>query len=204
MFLTDDGGMNWKRSNAENMPPAQKGEGAFAASGTCLVVQGERNAWFGTGGAGNARVFRSADRGQTWSVESTPISAAQPSSGIFSLAFRDRDHGIAVGGDYKEPNRSAPVVALTSDGGRTWTLPMGKPPGGYRSAVTYVPSASRSTAVAVGPTGTDLSTDGGESWTPLGTMGFHAVACAAPTDSLWGVGENGTIARFRGLLGAKP
>jgi photosystem II stability/assembly factor-like uncharacterized protein len=204
VLLTDDGGMSWKRSTSGNMPQAKQGEGAFAASGTCLVVEGERNAWFGTGGTDHARVFRSMDRGQTWSVYQTPISAAQASSGLFSLAFRDHDHGIAVGGDYKEPDKTGVVAALTSDGGRTWTLPKGKPPAGYRSAVAYVPGASQPTVVAVGPTGSDLSTDGGESWSPLGEMGFHAVGCSGPTNAGWAVGDNGLIARFRGPFAAKP
>jgi photosystem II stability/assembly factor-like uncharacterized protein len=204
VLLTDDGGMSWKRSTSENMPHAKKGEGAFAASGNCLVVEGERNVWFGTGGADHARVFRSVDRGQSWNVHETPISAAQPSSGLFSLTFRDRDHGIAVGGDYKEPDKTGLAAALTSDGGRTWTLPTGKPPAGYRSAVAYVPGASQPTAVAVGPTGSDLSTDGGESWSPLGTMGFHAVGCSGLTDAGWAVGDNGLLARYRGSFAAKP
>jgi photosystem II stability/assembly factor-like uncharacterized protein len=204
VLLTDDGGMNWKRSTSENMPHAKKGEGAFAASGTCLVVAGERNAWFGTGGADHARVFRSVDRGQTWSVDETPIPAARASSGLFSLAFRDHNHGIAVGGDYNEPDKTGPVAALTLDGGRTWTLPKGKPPASYRSAIAYVQGASQPTAVAVGPTGSDLSTDGGESWSPLGKLGFHAVACSGSTDAAWGVGDNGLIARFRGSFAAKP
>ena len=85
------------------MPAALPGEGAFAASGTCLVVQGDRNAWFGTGGG---RVFRSTDRGRSWTVHTTPIRAGNGTSGIFSLAFWDADHGVAVGGDYKEPDRA--------------------------------------------------------------------------------------------------
>jgi len=50
ILATDDGGRNWKRNPVESMPPALAGEGAFATSGTCLVVQGQGNAWFGTGG----------------------------------------------------------------------------------------------------------------------------------------------------------
>jgi len=75
------------------MPEALAGEGAFAASGTCLVVEGVQNAWFGTGGG---RVFRSADRGRTWTVHTTPIEAANASSGIFSLEFWDSDHGLLL------------------------------------------------------------------------------------------------------------
>ena len=46
----------------------------------------------------------------------------------------------------------------------------------------------------MGPTGSDLSTDGGETWTALGTLGFHAVGFAGPVDGGWGVGEGGLIA----------
>ena len=89
ILTTDDGGVTWRRSPRVLMPLALKGEGAFAASGTCLIVHGERNAWFGTGGAAVSRVFRTTDRGQSWTVHETPIAAGNASAGIFSLAFRD-------------------------------------------------------------------------------------------------------------------
>jgi hypothetical protein len=117
-----------------------------------------------------------------------------PSSGIFSLAIGDGDRGIAIGGDYKEPGRANRVVALTSDGGRTWRSPKGPGPGGYRSAVAYRPAARGATLVAVGPTGSDWSRDEGESWTRLGEMGFHAVGFAGAAG--WAVGEDGRIAGF--------
>jgi photosystem II stability/assembly factor-like uncharacterized protein len=200
ILTTTDGGKNWNKSPSERMPLAKKGEGAFAASGTCLVVQGDRNAWFGTGVAAISRVFRTSDRGQTWTVHDTPIAAANPSSGVFSLAFRDQNEGVAVGGDYKSPEQANRVVATTADGGRTWALPKGHGPGGYRSGVAYVPGAAEPTLVAVGPTGTDLSTDGGRTWTPLGTSGFHTVGFAGPIDGGWAAGEDGLIARWHGAL----
>jgi photosystem II stability/assembly factor-like uncharacterized protein len=203
ILTTDDGGLTWKKAPAENMPPALEREGAFAASGTCLVVAGARNAWFGTGGADVSRVFRSTDRGQSWTVHDTPIAAGNPSSGLFSLAFADQDHGVAVGGDYKSPERAKHIVARTSDGGRHWLIPQGREPGGYRSAVAFVSGTTEPTVVAVGPTGSDFSTDGGESWNPLGKLGFHAVGFAAPTGGGWGVGENGLIARFEGPFKAR-
>jgi photosystem II stability/assembly factor-like uncharacterized protein len=205
VLTTGDGGKSWKRASSEGMPPALPGEGAFAASGTCLVTAGVGHAWFGTGGARMSRVFRSSDRGRTWTAHETPVRAGTPSSGIFSLAFNDGDHGIAVGGDYKEPGRASHVVALTSDGGRTWGSPKGPEPGGYRSAVARVPGTRGRDLVAVGPSGTDRSIDGGESWQRLGATGFHAVGFAGPGAG-WAVGD-GLIARFEGgSLGetAKP
>jgi photosystem II stability/assembly factor-like uncharacterized protein len=197
ILATNDSARSWSRVKASGIPPALPGEGAFAASGTCLVVQGDRKAWFGTGGAAVARVFRSTDRGRAWSAHETPIMAGSPSAGIFSITFRDDRHGVAVGGDYRQPEKTVRTLALTSDGGQTWRLPMGSPPFGFRSAAVYVPGSLPPALVAVGPTGSDLSTDDGETWRSLGATGFHAVAFAGP-QSGWAVGDDGVIARFTG------
>jgi photosystem II stability/assembly factor-like uncharacterized protein len=203
ILRTVDGGLHWTNSPPVTMPPALTGEGAFAASGTCLVARGDRHAWFGTGGAEVARVFRSTDRGQTWTVHETPIRAGNPSSGLFSLAFLDQNQGVAVGGDFKQPEQAKRVVARTADGGQRWTVPRGPGPAGYRSAVAFVPGTSGPSLVAVGPTGSDYSTDGGETWISLGKMGFHAVGVAGPIDGGWGAGEDGVIARFQGSFEAR-
>src|SRR5262249_15484544 len=100
ILTTDDGGRTWTKGDAAGLPPVLRGEGASAASGPCLVPRGEHDAWFGTGGGPSARVFRSRDRGRTWTVHDTPLRAGSPTSGIFSLAFRDADHGAIVGGSY--------------------------------------------------------------------------------------------------------
>jgi photosystem II stability/assembly factor-like uncharacterized protein len=200
ILKTDDRGANWKIQPGGAMPPILQGEGAFAASGTCLVVLGDHNVWFGTGGAKVARVFRSPDRGRSWTVDETPIRAGNATSGIFSLAFRCADEGIAVGGDYKQPEKSEAVVARTSDGGRSWSSAKGAGPRGYRSCVVFVPRTEVKTGVAVGPSGSDFSTDGGATWRPLGELGFHAAGFAGPIDAGWAVGENGSIAWFRGKL----
>ena len=192
VLTTDDEGKSWTPNASEGMPEALPGEGAFAASGTCLTVQGEGNAWFGTSAG---RVFRSADGGRTWTVHQTPISAGNGSSGIFSMAFQNSQRGLAIGGDYKEPALGRHIVALTSDGGRTWRQPQGPEPPGYRSAVALLGSPDEGNLVAVGPEGTDTSSDGGETWRKLSDTGFHAVDFDHAGVG-WAVGENGQIARF--------
>src|SRR3954471_19222646 len=97
LLVTDDGGNTWSRVQPDALPAVLPSEGSFAASGTCLAVQGASNAWFATGGATAARVFRSTDRGRTWSVAETPIhSGDKGASGIFSVAFSDAKNGIVV------------------------------------------------------------------------------------------------------------
>ena len=61
------------------------GEGAFAASNSCITTMGA-NIWFATGGPA-ARVFHSADAGETWTVTDTPITHGSPSQCIFCIAL---------------------------------------------------------------------------------------------------------------------
>jgi photosystem II stability/assembly factor-like uncharacterized protein len=133
LLMTRDG-QTWAQMPAAGLPPAMEGEGAFAASNTCLAIV-ESNIWFATGGR-VARVFHSGDRGLSWQVFDTPIVHGPESAGIFSIAFRDSDHGVIAGGDYKHPDQDGANLAFTNDGGKTWTLSK-MFPHSYYSAVAY-------------------------------------------------------------------
>ena len=188
-ILTTSDGATWQRRKG---PQAGKNESAFAASGTCLVTRGTREAWFATGGPGGARVFHSADGGETWSVAKTPLRNDSASAGIFSLAFSGARHGVAVGGDYQKAGEAAGNIAISEDGGRTWTAPRGTAPGGFRSAVAHADGIEW---IAVGTAGSDVSADGGVSWRKFDDASFYAVGFA-PDGAGWAVGPNGAIARF--------
>lgn len=194
---TTNGGRTWTPVAARGIPEALPGDGAFAASGTCLVAYGSRHAWFGTGGASRARVFRTTDQGLTWEVADTPIAAGNASSGIFSLAFSDADHGVAVGGDYRLERGSGDNLATTRDGGMTWAFAGAIRLRSFRSAVAYVPGSKGQRLMAVGPAGTDASRDGGRTWIPVGDEGFHAVSISPDGAAVWAVGEGGRIAILR-------
>jgi photosystem II stability/assembly factor-like uncharacterized protein len=187
IIATADGGETWHVVSGA-MPPALAGEFAFAASGQCLVATGGQTAWFGSGGGAEARVFRSDDRGATWQVSSTPIHSS-PTAGIFALAFSDPRHGLAAGGDLTTPASSPDALALTDDGGRTWQL-VADAPNEYRSGATWVTGRE---AIVVGPTGSDVSFDGGRSWQGFDTGSFDTVDCANP-DACWASGEQGRVA----------
>jgi hypothetical protein len=133
VLLTEDG-QTWHAIPSSQLPPAIDGEGAFAASNSCIAIL-QPNIWFATGGKA-ARVFHSEDRGRAWQVFDTPLIHGSDSQGIFSIAFRDATHGAIAGGDYKYPERDGPNLAFTNDGGQTWTLSKIFPQS-YYSAVAY-------------------------------------------------------------------
>lgn len=189
LIVTKDGGKSWTFTGQDKMPRAASGEAAFAASGTCLIVDGDSTAYLITGGT-NARVFRSYNKGLSWFAVETPMAKGSAGSGIFSIAMRDGKRGIIVGGNYEKPGGTAGTAALTNDGGRTWKALTGL--SGYRSGVVWVDSK---TIVAVGTNGSDISYDRGSTWKKLGSEDLNAVQ----TDrrkTAWAVGPKGMIARI--------
>jgi photosystem II stability/assembly factor-like uncharacterized protein len=170
------------------MPAALPGEGAFAASNSCLLLSGEE-ILFGTGGPA-ARVFHSSDKGRTWTVSETPLAHGNASSGIFSLAIRRNHRIIALGGDYKQPNKSDHAAAYSIDGGKSWRLAAGQP-GGFRSAV----ASNQLSILAVGPNGEEISDDDGVHWKHTDLLNLNALVILDIFNG-WAVGPDGTIACF--------
>jgi len=197
LIRTDDGGASWHRLDPASIPDARPGEGAFAASGTCLVTRPGGLAWFGTGASGvDTRVIRTADFGESWEDAPTPILSTDGASGVFSLSFLTDDMGMAVGGKYNQPDSLYDDAAVTLDGGRSWSLVARTTLGGAASGVSYVPGAPTPTLVAVSASGgSAFSVDNGESWTVFDTTSYQAVAFAAPGVG-WAVGR-GRISRVR-------
>ena len=115
ILLTSNGGRTWTHVPPDTLPPALENEGAFAASGTNIAVYGKRDAWIGLGAANHARVLHTSDGGRHWKVFDTPVKSGQ-SSGIFSIAFRDEDNGVIVGGDYQKEKVAEDNLAITNDG----------------------------------------------------------------------------------------
>ena len=193
ILLTDDGGKTWRYSDPHKMPPAISGEGAFAASNTCIAVNGTRDAWFATGG-GAARVFITNDAGESWSVTNTPMVHGSPSQGIFSIAFKDSLDGVIAGGDYKNPDQGGSNLATTDDGGKTWKLAT-PPETKFFSSIAYVLGGSDADRlITVGAGATAFSKDGLRSWSFFLPAGFNSVEWRP--DVIYAVGADGKIAKL--------
>lgn len=185
---TEDG-EHWNELSRDGMPAALEGEGAFAASSTTLAIYDKKEIYIGTGGPA-ARVFHSPDLGKTWSVATTPILSGEASFGIFSI-LRGGDNLVVVGGDYKDLKRADKAAAYSTDGGATWKLAEAQP-SGFRSAVA---SIGGKTLVAVGPSGEDVSYDGGVHWARTDSLNLNAVVTLGDSDA-WAAGPKGTVARL--------
>jgi photosystem II stability/assembly factor-like uncharacterized protein len=167
---------------------AHSEESAFAASNSPIVLFDDGYI-LGTGGKGGPRILLSPNgkRPGCTSV-AVPLAGGNDSSGVFSLAFRDRQHGVAVGGDYKKPNESLGTAAFTADGGFHWTAAR-RPPHGYRSAVAW--DRESKAWIAAGTNGSDISQDGGQTWKPLDQGNWNALSLP------YVVGPKGRIAKLR-------
>lgn len=194
----------------DNLPPAQAGESAFASSGTCVATQGRRRAWIATGGAEKARILATTDGGRTWNAYETPVVQGTPSSGIFTVAFRDAWHGIIGAGELADATKFYDNVARSIDGGRTWKLATKSPFPGAIYGLAYAAGKddddhdwwrgdddddrrNSKTVVITGPNGAAWSPNEGNTWFTLKDVtDYWAVAFASPKAG-WLVGTDGRI-----------
>jgi photosystem II stability/assembly factor-like uncharacterized protein len=172
-FAMTSAGAKW--SIDENACLARDGESAFAASNSSVVVFGAGKYILGTGGKGGPRALLSPLLAGTDGCfgAAVPVASGNDSSGVFSLAFRDTQRGVAVGGDYQKSDDRAGTAAWTSDGGRHWTA-ASRQPRGYRSSVTWYASAKA--WVAAGTNGSDISIDDGRTWRALDNGNWNALS----------------------------
>ncbi len=207
-----------------HLPAAQPGEASFAASGTCVATYGRRDAWIATGGAAKARILATTDGGDTWEAFDTPVVQGTPTSGVFTVDFRDPRHGILGAGELAAPTAFADTVARSQDGGRSWQLTSRPPfPGAiyglsyafghqlrrhqesddHESVAEIQPDDAerrdrerRPRVVITGPAGAAWTPDEGDTWFNLPNVAnYWAVAFGSP-ECGWLVGTDGRILKI--------
>lgn len=194
ILRTENGGLDWIPVEPATLPEAAGSEGAFAASGTCAVVTGDSTGLIGTGAGDAARVYRTTDRGRTWTVQPTPIVGGTGTTGIASLAWLGSGRGVALGGDIGDATSHTENVAVTGDGGLTWASATSTVMPGAVYGSSPIPGLEDA-VVAVGPGGIDLTRDAGVTWTAVDTTGHWAVGFAG-AGAGWAVGPGGRITKI--------
>jgi photosystem II stability/assembly factor-like uncharacterized protein len=193
VLRTTDGGEHWALLPATAVPAPLNGEGAFAASGGCVTSVDARHGWIALGAPG-ARLWRSDDAGATWTSYASPI-VSSASAGNAAVNFRSATRGIIVGGDMNNyrADTSAAAVALSDDGGRTWTLAARPPRPGTPFGVSWIPGLPGAALIA-SPGGLSLTRDDGATWTTVDPGVFWSVAATGHT--AWAVGARGRDGRI--------
>ena len=208
LLATRDGGKTWRPF--KEVPRVLPGEAGFAASGTNMIATQGKKVFIGLGShlegesSLTSRILFTVDSARSWKKTNVPI-ARSPSAGIFSICFANKENGVAVGGDYKRPDDSSSNFAVTNDGGVSWSTPtLREPPTGFRSCVSvWLKYGREINMIAVGPNGTDRSTDLGKKWHRISNEGFHAVDFAPDGQFGWAVGANGRIAQWQGIVNGR-
>ena len=155
LYTTTNGGDTWTGVPSQNIPAPLANE--MGTVGYYDVV-GD-TVWWGTQcSTSPGRVFKSTDKGYTWTAADTPFT----SSGWVDVRMKDADNGLAM-----DKRLAGSYLAETSDGGETWTIV--EPTGPfYGYDISYIPGTDNMwicTGAASGASGASYSLDGGYSWT---------------------------------------
>ncbi len=192
ILITRDGGTNWQKISCSDLPDPIASEGAFAASDTTIKVIDDET-WLLTGG-GVSRLYRSDDRGISWTVRNLPIDQNSNTQGGYSMDFYDSLLGIIYGGDYTKPEDAVNNIATTEDGGKTWAIVASNANDGYKSCVQFVPNTDGNEIIATGFSGMSYSQDKGHSWKQISDAPFLSIRFA--NDSIAYAGGQNVLARL--------
>jgi photosystem II stability/assembly factor-like uncharacterized protein len=158
IYTTTDGGTNWTAVPGSAIPNPVTDE--FGVVGYYSAVND--TIWFGTN---KGRVYRSADKGLTWTVSTvTPLTGK-----YIKPTFRNGSHGLVQDKDAGTTG----TICETFDGGLTWTL-VTTTGTIYATDLSYIPGTENTwvSSGSLGTNGTSYSFDGGHTWTDFaGTQG---------------------------------
>ena len=115
----------------------------------------------------SATLAYSEDGGRTWQPLDAPLPATQPAAGA---RRRSGVHGLAVSADGGTFVLASAAPMLTRDRGKTWQAVKGLPPDGAPVADRVNPAVFYALDTTLGAI--FASTDGGQTFTRLGTQGL--------------------------------
>jgi photosystem II stability/assembly factor-like uncharacterized protein len=152
IYTTADGGGQWTKVVAPNMPAQLPGEGICIWNFASFFSVVGDTVWFGTN---KGRIFKSTDKGFSWVVVASPFST---SKWVSSVNFKDANTGIAIGNSPLEIKR-------TTDGGMTWaTLTPTLSPGTIPGQAEYIPGTKSTWMIVSHNDKYMVSYNDGETW----------------------------------------
>ena len=164
IYTTSDDGINWNRVPDSNIPIANFNAfvsfPGMSAFGNSIWIPTVANSPLG-----NPRVYKSTDRGLTWSVKEIVLSNANSHQYWLGLAFESETTGILTAA---HSSSTEAIIKKTTDGGSTWfdiTKPVGIISG---NSLSHIPGIAGGYVVCGDVNdGTAYTLDGGNSWNLL-------------------------------------
>ena len=145
VFLTDDGGQNWKRIAIQSGSASDLRSIVFTSTLTGIAV----------GAAGS--ILRTEDGAASWTRAKLPAGA---NADFEAITFADGNHGIVTGNDG--------LILWTQDGGRSFERSI-LPPGIETDTLRAVVLTDPTSGISVGARGmVQLTQDRGKSWQDVG------------------------------------
>jgi len=182
---TFNGGITWREIPAANYPVADSGEAMFASSGTNIRKLNNQEAVFVSGGL-RSRIFIRDKK------IDLPILQGKETTGANSVAVKNGKTIIVVGGDFNAKDATEKNCVITTDAGKTFTVPA-TPPHGYRSCVEYL---EKKNWLSCGLNGIDYSEDDGINWAWISKESFHVCRKAKEGKAVFFAGTNGKIGKL--------
>ena len=183
LIRISDNGHTYELLNPTNHPALQKGEAAFAASGSSLQKT-KKGYYIVTGGGEKARVLFSADA-LKWESKYAEIPGGE-GTGFFSLGVRDAKNLWIAGGNYSRIKEGPIPVLESKDGGTTWS-PVAGAPGYYVEKILWVAPY----CILSGPAESSAFDPKTKRWISLGKSPYHNICQVG--DRIYGVGGRGQI-----------
>jgi hypothetical protein len=182
---TFDGGIHWKDLSPQNNPIADSGEAFFASSGTNIRKINQREAIFVSGGI-SSHLFIKGKK------ILLPIIQGKQSTGANSIAVKNIQTMIVVGGDFNKKDDSTNSCFITKNAGKDWISPK-TPVNGYRSCVEWLCNKNW---ISCGLNGVDLSMDEGNTWNWISKESYHVVRKSKNGKAVFFAGGGGRIGKL--------
>ena len=183
LIRISDKGRNYELLNPTNHPTLQKGEAAFAASGSSLQKT-KKGYFIVTGGGEKARVLYGKDA-QHWESLYAEIPGGE-GTGFFSLGVRDTKNLWIAGGNYARIKEGPVPVLESKDSGKSWSAIVDAPAYYVEKIVWAEPYW-----ILSGPAESSAFDPKTKRWVSLGKSPYHNLCQAG--NRIYGVGGRGQI-----------
>ncbi|WP_310558646.1 T9SS type A sorting domain-containing protein [Flavobacterium sp.] len=193
IYTTLDAGATWTRVVGANIPASLVDEIGFLG----MTAVAGNTFWFGTSAG---RIFKSNDKGLTWTVAQSP--STDFNLGLDKFTFSDANNGLLM--NYYNTT----ALYKTTDGGTNWISVATS--GFFNTNIAYIPGTSKViSAASATPLGSSYSLDNGLTWTTIDTGVFHGTLAFLNDSFGFSAGFNtnattGGISKYTGIVLKNP